>query len=107
MKLPEFIDSQLSLGRGYFTKQAALAELRQSPGAFLASIERLIRSGALVSPRRGFFLIFSPKDRSSGEPVLSEWLDPLMNHLGLVTGSLCCVQQLFTGRLIRRPWSFR
>jgi predicted transcriptional regulator of viral defense system len=83
MKLPEFIDSQLSLGRGHFTKEAALAELRQSPAAFLAAIERLIRHGALVSPRRGFFLILRPEDRVLGAPDPSRWIDPLMKHLGL------------------------
>jgi predicted transcriptional regulator of viral defense system len=81
--LQEFIDLQLSLGRGYFTKRAALAEVGQRPEAFQAIIERLIRKGSLVSPRRGFFLILRPEDRVLGAPDPSRWIDPLMKHLGL------------------------
>jgi predicted transcriptional regulator of viral defense system len=79
----EFIDSQLSRGRGYFTKPAALAELGLSPQAFQAAIARLTRKGALVSPRRGFYLILRPEDRPLGAPDPARWIDPLMEYLGL------------------------
>jgi predicted transcriptional regulator of viral defense system len=82
-RLQEFIDLQLSLGRGYFTKRAALASVGQSPEALQATIERLTRKGSLVSPRRGFLLILRPEDRLLGAPDPSRWIDPLMKHLGL------------------------
>ena len=57
--LQEFIDSQLARGRATFSKRAALAEVGQTPEAFQAAVERLIKKGRLASPRRGFYLILS------------------------------------------------
>ncbi|NNM88723.1 MAG: type IV toxin-antitoxin system AbiEi family antitoxin domain-containing protein, partial [Phycisphaerae bacterium] len=81
--IQQFIDSQLARGRGYFTKPAALAELGLSLQAFQAAIARLTRKGALVSPRRGFYLILRPEDRPLGAPDPARWIDPLMGYLGL------------------------
>jgi predicted transcriptional regulator of viral defense system len=81
--LQEFIDSQLARGRAYFSKPAALKEIRQSPQAFQAAAARLTKKGRLASPRRGFYLILRPEDRGLGAPDPSRWIDPLMKHLGL------------------------
>jgi len=81
--LEDFIDRQLSTGRGWFTKPAVLAALRQSPHAFQAAVARLSKKGRLVSPRRGFYLILRPEDRALGAPDPARWIDPLMSHLGL------------------------
>lgn len=81
--LQEYIDSQLSRGRGYFTKEAALAEAGLSTSALQAGIGRAIRKGAILSPRRGFYLILRPEDRQLGAPDPSCWIDPLMKHQGL------------------------
>ena len=42
--LEGFIDQQLAMGRGWFTKPAALAALRQSPKAFQAAADPLPKS---------------------------------------------------------------
>ncbi len=81
--LQEYIDSQLVLGRAYFSKAAALAEVSQSPQAMQAALARLSKNGRLASPRRGFYLILRPEDRLLGAPDPSRWIDPLMKHLGL------------------------
>jgi hypothetical protein len=81
--LEGFIDQQLAMGRGWFTKPAALAALRQSPKAFQAAATRLSKRSRLVSPRRGFYLILRPEDRVLGAPDPARWIDPLMKHLGL------------------------
>jgi predicted transcriptional regulator of viral defense system len=81
--LQQFIDSQLARGRATFSKPAALAELRQTPEAFQAAVERLMKKGRLASPRRGFYLILRPEDRLLGAPDPSRWIDPLMKHLEL------------------------
>ncbi len=60
-----------------------MAEVGQTPEAFQAAIERLKRKGRLASPRRGFYLILRPEDRLLGAPDPSQWIDPLMKHLGL------------------------
>jgi predicted transcriptional regulator of viral defense system len=81
--LQEFIDSQLARGRATFSKPAAIAEVRQTPEAFQAAVERLTKKGRLASPRRGFYLILRPEDRLLGAPDPARWIDPLMKHLGL------------------------
>ncbi len=60
-----------------------MAEVGQTPEAFQAAIERLTKKGRLASPRRGFYLILRPEDRLLGAPDPSQWIDPLMKHLGL------------------------
>lgn len=77
----EFVDSQLARGRGFFTKPTAMAELGLSPDALKSAIARLSRKGEFVSPRRGFYLILRPEDRTLGAPDPARWIDPLMKFL--------------------------
>ena len=79
--LQEFVESQLGMGRGYFTKPDGRAATRQTPGAFQAAIARLKRKGSIVSPRRGFYLILRPEDRALGAPDPARWIDPMMKFL--------------------------
>ncbi len=81
--MQQFVDSQLIRGRGYFTKQAALDELGLSPESLKSAIARLSRKGSLVCPRRGFYLILRPEDRSLGAPDPARWIDPLMKFMGI------------------------
>ncbi len=81
--IQEFTDSQLARGRATFSKAAAMAEVGHTPEAFQAAFERMKKKGRLASPRRGFYLILRPEDRLLGAPDPSQWIDPLMKHLGL------------------------
>ncbi len=83
MSLREFIESQLVRGRAYFSKQSALDELRLSSASFQAAASRLTKKGLLVSPRRGFYLILRPEDRSLGAPDPARWIDALMKFLNV------------------------
>lgn len=73
----------LASGRNCFTKQDALKALRQSPRGFKEAVARAVKKGRLASPRRGFYLILRPEDRSLGAPDPGRWIEPLMAHLGL------------------------
>ena len=81
--IQDFIDSQLALGRAYFSKPAALAAVGMTLHAFESAIARLQKKGVLVSPRRGFYLILRPEDRQLGAPDPARWIDPLMKHQGI------------------------
>ena len=59
-----------SLRPGYFSRQAALDELRLSPETFQMAAARMTKEGLLVSPRRGFYLILRPEDRTT-RPILA------------------------------------
>ena len=81
--LDQYLDHQLSIGRGYFTREEALRAVGQSPEAFSAAAARLIKKGRLASPRQGFYLVLRPEDRVRGAPDPVRWIDPLMKYLGL------------------------
>ncbi len=49
--------------------------------ALSAALTRQIRKGRLANPRRGFYLILRPEDRTVGAPDPARWIDPLMQHL--------------------------
>ena len=72
--LPEIAAAAAALG------PAALASLRQSPHALQAAVARLAKKGRLVSPRRSFYLILRPEDRTLGTPDPARWIAPLMGH---------------------------
>jgi len=60
-----------------------LSALGLSPEAFSAAATRLAKKQRLASPRRGFFLILRPEDRTIGAPDPVRWIDPLMKYLGI------------------------
>lgn len=80
LRLEPFVDLTLANGRGFFTREEARQSLGVSEEAFAASALRLINKAKLAHPRRGFYLILRPEDRSAGAPDPAQWIDPLMNH---------------------------
>ena len=62
-------------------------------GAFLDAAERLQRRGALVTPRRGFYVVVSPQFASWGAPPPAWYIDALMRYedqayyVGLLTAA--------------------
>jgi predicted transcriptional regulator of viral defense system len=80
--LQQFMDSELARGRAYFSKEEALTKLRQSSEAFQKAVQRLRRKGIIASPRRGFYLILRPEDRTFGAPDPARWIGPLMRFIG-------------------------
>jgi predicted transcriptional regulator of viral defense system len=82
-ELDQYVDQVLSQGKSYFSRSWALSTLNQSPETFKKAAARLTKKGRLVSPRRGFYLILRPEDRSFGAPDPARWIDPLMKHLAI------------------------
>ena len=81
--LDNYVDDQLSRGRGHLVKAEAMKALGQSSTAFAAAAARLVRKRRLVHPKRGFYLIVRPEDRAAGAPDPARWIDSLMRHLGV------------------------
>jgi predicted transcriptional regulator of viral defense system len=69
-------------GRYSFTRDEAASVSGGSPASVKMTLYRLKRIGAIVSPRRGFFVIVPPEYRSAGSPPASWFIDDLMRHLG-------------------------
>lgn len=77
-----FIDDRLAAGRGWFSRDEAVAS-----GIALSmlspSLTRAVAKGKLANPRHGFYLIVRPEHRAAGAADPAEWIDPLMKHQGL------------------------
>ncbi len=80
--LDTFIDDRLAAGRGWFSRDEAVAS-----GIALSTLSpaltRAVAKGKLACPRHGFYLIVRPEHRAVGAADPAEWIDPLMKHQGL------------------------
>lgn len=81
--LDSYLDALLARGRGYFSRDGALAALGLKPTALAAAITRSIKKRRLANPRHGFYLILRPEDQIAGAPDPVKWIDPLMKHQGI------------------------
>jgi predicted transcriptional regulator of viral defense system len=69
-------------GRYTFSREEAASVSGLSPAAVKMTLYRLKRNGAIVSPRRSFFVVVPPEYRSAGSPPATWFIDDLMRHLG-------------------------
>jgi predicted transcriptional regulator of viral defense system len=80
--LDTFIDDRLAAGRGWFSRDEAVA-CGIAPSALAPALTRAVAKGKLAHPRHGFYLIVRPEHRAAGAADPAEWIDPLMKHQGL------------------------
>ena len=69
-------------GRYVFARADAAAVTDASDAAIKMTLYRLKRRGAIVSPRRDFFVVVPSEYRSAGCPPATWFIDDLMRHLG-------------------------
>lgn len=81
--LERFIDDRLIQGQATFSREEAESALDLTKETLTAALVRLAKRKRLASPRKGFFLILRPEDRSTGAPDPAQWIDPLMRSLSL------------------------
>ena len=80
--LGTFIDDRLAAGRGWFSRDEAIAS-GIALSTLAPALTRAVAKGKLASPRHGFYLIVRPEHRAAGAADPAEWIDPLMKHQGL------------------------
>jgi predicted transcriptional regulator of viral defense system len=69
-------------GRYVFTRADAGVAADANSAAIKMTLYRLKRAGAIVSPRRDFFVVVPREYRSAGSPPATWFIDDLMRHLG-------------------------
>ncbi|RZO66210.1 MAG: hypothetical protein EVA89_00700 [Sandaracinaceae bacterium] len=69
-------------GRYAFSRRDAEGVTDASDAAIKMTLYRLKKSGAIVSPRRDFFVVVPREYRSAGSPPASWFIDDLMRHRG-------------------------
>ena len=77
-----YIDRLLSEGRSVFTAAEAEDDLRVGHRSFLDASERLQRSGKLLKPRQGFYVVVPPQYAGWGAPPPTWFIDALMRWEG-------------------------
>jgi predicted transcriptional regulator of viral defense system len=80
--LHHWIDSLPEKGRYVFTRAEAAVVAEASDAAVKMALYRLKRSGAIVSPRRDFFVVVPREYRTAGCAPATWFIDDLMRHLG-------------------------
>lgn len=78
--IPPWVESLPADGRYTFTRQDAE---EASGGSFVAvqsALRRLKKSGRIVSPRRGFYVLVPAEHRAAGSPPASWFIDDLMTY---------------------------
>lgn len=80
--LHEWIEALPGAGRYVFSRADAESVTEASPEAIEATLRRLKKRTAIVSPRRGFYVVVPPEYRTAGSPPASWFVDDLMRHLG-------------------------
>ena len=81
-KLYEWVESLPEDGRYVFSRTDAKDVTTASDAAIKMTLYRLKCSGAIVRPRRDFFVVVPREYRSAGSPPASWFIDDLMRHLG-------------------------
>lgn len=79
--LDSFIDEQRADGRYNFTTDDLHVKLNVSENAIKKSLQRLKNQGAVVTVRRGFYVIVPPEYRSKGIIPTSLYINDLMKYL--------------------------
>ena len=69
-------------GRYSFSREEAASVSGASPAAVKLTLYRLKQAGAIISPRRGFFVIVPAEYRAAGSPPATWFIDDLMRYLG-------------------------
>ena len=77
--LSSYVDRLLSEGRSVFTAVEAEDELGVGHRSFLDASERLQRSGKLLRPRQGFYVVVPPQYAGWGAPPPTWFIDALMH----------------------------
>ncbi|PKN45906.1 MAG: hypothetical protein CVU59_07680 [Deltaproteobacteria bacterium HGW-Deltaproteobacteria-17] len=76
----EWIETQQSRGRYFFTMQEVITETGKSSVAVQTALRRLRQKGAITCPRRGFYVLVPLEYRSVGSVPATWFIDDLMRH---------------------------
>lgn len=80
--LHEWIEALPEEGRYVFTRREVDGVTDASPAAIKMALYRRKKSGAIVTPRRDFFVVVPREYRTAGCPPASWFIEDLMRHLG-------------------------
>jgi predicted transcriptional regulator of viral defense system len=106
-KFSEYLKNLRQSGRLSFTINQASSDLGISKHNVLASIFRIKKSGEIISPAKGFYVIIPPEHQLQGCLPASQLVPILMQHLKInyYVGLLSCA--MYHGATHQKPNSFQ
>lgn len=80
--LSKFVDELPSRGRYTFTREEVAKTFKKTDDALMLALNRLKKSGRIISPRRGFYVVVSLEYKLSGGPPPTWFINDLTDYLG-------------------------
>lgn len=81
MRLDEYLEKIVSLGRYFFTLPEVKNALNVSQIAIRSALHRLKKKGKIANPLKGFYIIIPPEYKSIGSLPPEQFIPDLMKHL--------------------------
>lgn len=103
----KYIKRLLSSGIQSFSTEQAMAALKISRDSVLSAIYRLKKSGELISPAKGFYVIIPPEHQSFGSIPADELVPIIMKHLNVEYYSALLTAAQYYGATHQKPGSFQ
>lgn len=103
----EYLKQLRSVGKQSFTIEQAMSDLKISRHGVLSAAYRHKKSGELISPARGFYVIIPPEYRQFGSLPADELVPILMQHLNIEYYVALLTAAQYHGATHQKPGSFQ
>lgn len=102
-----YIKKLRASGRYYFTINQAMKDLKASANKIKSAVYRMKKSGDLISPARGLYIIVPPEHKLQGSIPSEELVPILMKYLNIDYYAGLLTASLYYGASHQKPASFQ
>ncbi len=102
-----YVKKLRSLGKWSFTIEEAMKDLNASANQIQTAVYRMKKSGDLISPSKGFYVIVPPESKPLGSIPAEELVPILMSHLGITYYVGLLTAAMYYGATHQKPNSFQ
>lgn len=103
----DYVKKVRASGRSYFTLSQAVKELGVDAASVHSSVKRLKRSGEIISPTKGLYIIVPPENKSFGSLPAEELVPILMRYWKLSYYAGLLTAASYFGASHQKPGGFQ
>lgn len=107
MRLQLYIKNIRKNGKRCFTIQDIIKEFKVSPGSARVMVSNLLKSGDLISPVRGFYVVVPPEHQPYGSIPAKELIPLIIEHIKVNYYVSLLTAGLFYGATHQKPAQFQ
>lgn len=107
MRLRSYINNMRKEGRRSFTIKEMIEEFQISPSNARVALHRLMKTGDLISPARGLYVIVPPEDQPYGSIPAQDLVPLIMRYVGANYYVALLSAGLFHGATHQKPAAFQ